>query len=242
MVNEFDVFDYVNGALSVVTEQFKDKPIFEKYVRLLISQQLILQYEFQKLMQLRSIDTAEGAQLDIIGEIVGRPRGILRADEFTFFGFDGEPQAGTFGSLSDNQAGAPFYSLGQATAGGRVPTDEEYRLLIKAKIIKNTTRSTPEDTINAFKFLFSAGTAIIDEYEPAKVTIGIGKLLSPTEKALLFEFSGTGGILPKTIGVLYNFVEFQSTRVFATEGFPGAYGAGDLNDPSVGGFLANLVT
>lgn len=242
MKNPFNTTDYLEEARSRVTEQFKDKDIFDRYLQLLISEHTVLQNQMLNLMQLRSIDTATGKQLDIIGDIVGRPRGLLTADQFKFFGFANEPQAGSFGSLTDPQAGATFYSEGATKSGSRQPTDDEYRLLIKAKIIKNTTRSSTEDTIRAFKFLFSAGQAFIDEYEPAKVRIGIGKLLTPVEKGLLFELQGGGSLLPKTIGVEYQFLEFQSTRVFATEGFPGAYGAGDLNDPSVGGFLANLVT
>jgi len=240
-MNEFEYNDYITEALSRVTEQFKEKPIFEKYLRLLISEQITLETQIQKLMQLRSIDTAAGKQLDVIGEIVGRPRGLITASEYKFFGFQGEPAAGSMGSTTDGSVGSSFYSLGQATSGARVPSDEEYRLLIKAKIIKNTTKATVEDTIRAFKFLFGAGTVTIDEYEPARVRLGIGKILTPVEKGLLFEFTGTGGILPKTVGVNYEFLEFSSTRVFATLGFPGAYGAGDLNDPSVGGFLANLI-
>lgn len=240
-INNFEYVDYLTEAFGRVTEQFKDKPIFERYLRLLISEQTELLTEMQKLMQLRSIDTAYGVQLDIIGEIVGRPRGLLTADEYKFFGFIGDPLSGTLGSSYDASAGSPFYSLGQSTAGARVPSDEEYRLLIKAKIIKNTTKSTVEDTIRAFKFLFNTGTVTIDEYAPAKVRLGIGKILTPTEKGLLFEFTGTGGILPKTVGVNYEFIEFTSTRVFATLGFPSAYGAGDIGDPSVGGFLANLI-
>ncbi len=240
-MNEFQYVEYLEEAFARVTEQFKDKPIFEKYLRLLISEQATLQSQIQKLMQLRSIDTAAGKQLDIIGEIVGRPRGLITSSEYKFFGFVGATNAKSFGSESDISAGAPFYSLGQASSGARVPSDEEYRLLIKAKIIKNTTKSTVEDTIRAFKFLFGAGSVTIDEYAPAKVRLGIGKILTPTEKGLLFDFTGTGGILPKTTGVNYEFLEFASTRVFATLGFPGAYGAGDLYDPSVGGFLANLI-
>lgn len=242
MINEFQEFNYLAEARERVTEQFKNKEIFDKYLQLLISEQSELQRQLRMLMQLRSIDTASGKQLDQIGEIVGRPRGLLSAEAFKFFGFTGDPQAGSMGSRTDAQVGSPFWSLGTSKTGNREPTDEEYRLLIKAKIIKNTTKSTTEDTIFAFRFLFSVGQAFIDEHGPAKVRIGIGKLLSPVEKGLLFEFKGTGGLLPKTAGVLYEFLEFQSTRVFATQGFPGAYGCGDLNDSSVGGFLANLVS
>lgn len=264
LINEFEENDYLAEARSRVTEQFKDKTIFDKYLQLLISEQTELQTHLSSLMKLRTIDTATGKQLDIIGDIVGRPRGLIYGAEGKFFGITESPDTptlsldfssnkysaddgayptniGSFGSINDAQVGSPWWSKGAPLAGTRTPTDDEYRLLIKAKIIKNTTRSTTEDTIFAFKFLFTAGQAFIDEYEPAKVRIGIGKLLTPVEKGLLFEFQGTGGLLPKTVGVKYDFLEFQSTRVFATEGFPGAYGVGDLNDESVGGFLANLV-
>lgn len=245
MKNEFQEIDFLNEARGRVTEQFKNKDVFDRYLQLLISEQVELQMHLRDLMQLRSIDTASGKQLDIIGEIVGRPRGLIYGADTKFFGMVDQPpyptNTGSFGSLTDAQAGSVFWSQGTPLSGTRTPTDEEYRLLLKAKIIKNTTRSTPEDTIQAFKFLFTTGQATIDEYAPARVRIGIGKLLSPLEKGLLFEFEGTGGLLPKTAGVQYEFLEFQSTRVFALEGYPSAYGVGDLADNSVGGFLANLV-
>jgi len=241
MESPFEIKPYLEEARSRTTEQFKGKPVFDRYLQLLLSESTRLQEEYRKLKQDRSIDTAVGAQLDIIGEIVGRPRGFLTADLFKFFGFEGDPQSGSMGSESSTQTGSPFWSEGSPLSRSRPPTDEEYRLLIKAKIIKNTTTSSTEDTISAFRFLFATGQVFLDEYQAATVRVGIGKILSSTERGLLFEFQGAGSLLPKTIGVKYEFLEFQSTRIFATEGFPGASGIGDLNDPSVGGFLANLV-
>lgn len=240
-INEYENIDYLEEARGRVTEQFKNKDVFDRFLQLLISESLTLQSELTKLMQLRSIDTASGAQLDIIGDIVGKPRGLISSEAFKFFGFSGNSQAGNMGSATDAQVGSPFWSLGTPLTGSRPPTDDEYRLLLKAKIIKNTTTATTEDTIHAFKFLFSTGQVTIDEYQPGRVRIGIGKLLSPIEKGLLFDYTGVGSLLPKTLGVKYDFLEFQSTRVFATEGYPGGFGVGDLNDPSVGGILANLV-
>jgi hypothetical protein len=52
---------------------------------------------------------------------------------------------------------------------------------------------------------------------------------------------GTGSLLPKTVGVNYEYVEFQSENVFAIAGYPGGNGIGDLNNPSAGGMLSNLV-
>lgn len=241
-VNEFELTPFLDVARSRVTSQFQGKPVFDKYLQLSIEGKEELQRVLRDVMQLRSIDTAVGAQLDVIGEIVGRPRGLVTSDIFYYFGFDGHPQAGSFGSLSDVTVGAPWYSLNAPTSLSREPSDEEYRLILKAKIIKNRTLSRPEDVIQAYKFLFGAGRVIIDEVGPAKVRIGIGKILTQVERGLLFDLGGAGTLLPKTIGVEYEYTEFQSDRVFATEGFPGGQGTGDLYNPDVGGFLSNLIT
>jgi hypothetical protein len=241
-VNPFELVPFVDEARGRITEQFKDKPIIDKYIRLLIGEWSEMQVVLQDLQQLRSIDTAVGAQLDIIGEIVGRPRGLVTAELFYYFGFESAPLGGSFASTTDPTVGAPWYSIDAPTGISREPSDEEYRLILKAKIIKNRTMSRPEDVINAYKFLFQAGAVTIDEYEPAKVRIGIGKILTNVERGLLFDLGGAGTLLPKTVGVNYVYSEFQAGRVFATEGFPGGVGTGDLNDPSSGGILSNIIT
>ena len=240
-LNQFQIEEYLQVARSRYTEQFKGKPIFEKYIRLLLSGYEELQAAARQLQQERSIDTAVGAQLDNIGEIVGRPRGLVSATIFEYFGFEDKPLAGTFGSLTDPSVGAPWYSIGAPTTIAREPSDEEYRLLIKAKIIKNRTLSRPEDVIEAYKFLFNTGSIILSEPVTGKVQIGIGKILSTIERGLLFDVEGVGTLLPKTLGVEYSYSEFNAGRVFSTEGFPGGQGTGDLNDSSVGGFLTNII-
>lgn len=241
-LNEFVFEDFLGEARTRYTEQFKNKMIFDRYIELLLSGFGDIQVVLQQIQQQRSIDTAIGAQLDVIGEIVGRPRGLVSAELFKYFGFRTSLQAGTFGSLTDASVGAPWYSLGAPLTISRAPSDEEYRIILKAKIIKNRTLARPEDVIEAYKFLFGAGSIFIDEYAPAKVRISIGKILSNIEKGLLFDLGGAGALLPKTVGVNYTYTEFSADRVFATEGFPGGMGTGDLNDPSVGGFLSNLLT
>lgn len=247
VLNEFVEVDYLTEARSRVTDQFKDKVVFDKYVTLLVNGSLELQATLKQLQQLRSIDTAIGINLDNIGAIVGIPRGQVSAELFKYFGLRDQnglianPQGGTFGSSTDSSVGSPWYSLGAPLGVSREPSDEEYRLIIKAKIIKNRTLARPEDVISAYKFLFSTGQVTIDEYGPAKVKIGIGKILSTVERGLLFDLQGAGSLLPKTVGVNYQYQEYQSTRVFALAGFPGAMGTSDLSDPSVGGFLSNII-
>lgn len=241
-LNPFVSEEFLNVARSRVTEQFKNKRVYDKYLQLLLSGKVELQNVVKDTMQLRSIDTAVGAQLDVIGEIVGRPRGLVTSDIFYYFGFDGAPQGESFSSTTDPTVGGQWYSLDAPVGISREPSDEEYRLILKAKIIKNRTIARPEDVIDAYKFLFGASQVTIEETAPAEVRIGIGKILTNVERGLLFDLGGAGQLLPKPVGVSYEYTEFQAGRVFATDGFPGAQGTGDLNDPSVGGFLSNLIT
>lgn len=240
-LNEYDYQEYLEEARTRVTEQFKGKIVFDKYLDLLLRGVMQLEGELQDLQQLRSLDTAVGAQLDVIGEIVGQPRGILISELFTYFGFNGSTQGGSYGNLTDPSAGAPWYSIDAPLGGGRAPTDDEYRILIKAKILKNRTMATPEEVIAAYKFLFNVGKVTITE-SSASVVIGIGRTITAVERGLLFDMANTGSLLPKTVGVKYEYVEFQSGNVFAIAGYPGGNGIGDLNDPSAGGLLSNLVT
>lgn len=241
-LNQFESTDYLNQARDRITDQFKGKRVIDKYLQLLLSGSIELQDASEQVQTLRSIDTAVGAQLDVIGIIVGRPRGLVSANLFTYFGFQGAAQAGSYGSASDPTIGAPWYSLGAPMDISREPSDEEYRLMLKAKIIKNRTLARPEDVIDAYKFLFGASRVTIIEEGLAEVRIGIGKILSTVEKGLLFNLSGAGTLLPKTLGVNYTYSEFQADRVFATEGFPGGMGPGDLNNPALGGILSNIIT
>jgi hypothetical protein len=241
-LNQFEIKDYVDEARGLITEQFKGLPVMDKYLRLILSGILEAQEVVRQIQQQRSIDTAVGAQLDVIGDIVGQPRGLIFSTIFSYFGFLGAPQGDSYGSLTDPTVGSPWFSLGGPAGISRPPSDEEYRLIIKAKIIKNRTLSRSEDVIAAYQFLFKTGKITIDQLGPASVRIGIGKILSTVERGLLFNLGGTGNLLPKTIGVNYSYSEFAADRVFALEGFPGAVGVGDLNDPLSGGILSNLIT
>lgn len=241
-VNQFELKTYIDETRALITEQFKGLPIMDKYLRLILSGILDAEEVVKQIQQQRSIDTAVGAQLDVIGDIVGQPRGLIFSDVFSYFGFAGAALSDSYGSLSDPTVGSPWYSIGAPSGISREPSDEEYRLIIKAKIIKNRTLSRAEDVISAYQFLFGTGKITIEQLGPASVRIGIGKILSPAERGLLFNLGGTGNLLPKTIGVNYSYSEFNADRVFALEGFPGGVGVGDLNDPLSGGILSNLIT
>lgn len=217
--NEFQEVDYLDLARSRATELFKDKVVFDKMLQLLTFEAQNIQKAYKDLMQLRSIDTATGMQLDIIGDIVGQDRILLSIDSYSFFGFVGAPKAGSFGALNNTSIGSKFWSLGGATGGvigGNVQLDDDtYRRFIKAKIIKNNTRSTPEDFIKAINTIFGVtGTLVLEDSSttPATVRVLFNKSLSEFEKFLLNAINTSDGypsrLIPKTAGVTVKYGEY----------------------------------
>lgn len=232
MLVPFNEQDYLEIARGRVTEQFKNKDIFDRYLQLLINQQTELQQVFKDLLQKRSIDEATGAMLDIIGEIVGQPRELISADLFDFFGFQGALKAGSFGDTASVTVGSRFYDFGTPLGGNILLDDETYRLFIKAKILKNNTASTPEELIAFVNFLFGTSQTYITEGN-AEYTIFFGRELNEFEQVLLNYISYSQGypsrLIPKTIGVRVNFGYFIAGEYFGFEGSPGSLGFGEFS-------------
>lgn len=232
LVNPFEVKDYIEVAVERSTEQFKDKPVYRKFLELIMAPVNDIQEMYRRLMQERSLDTAYGAQLDLLGNLVGQPRTLLDADLASFFGFRGEITADSFGSFNDPSVGSVYWNGEQSRTGDIVLSDYLYRILIKAKIFKNITRATPEDMMRFCNFVFeTVGSTVIDE-GGAGFTMAIGKVLTKQEVGLLRWINTTvyynSTLLPKPVGVKINFANFNGDAVFAFQGVPNAKGFGTL--------------
>lgn len=231
-INPFEFKDYIEESKELITDQFRDKPVFNKFLELLLSPNMELQEVFRQLMQERSLDTAVGAQLDLLGELVGQPRTLINADLFTFFGFLGNISADSFGDLNDPSVGSVWWDGEQSTRGNITLNDDLYRLLIRAKIAKNVTRATPEDLMRFANFVFSTHSSTVIEEGGASFRIMIGRLLTRQEVGLLRWVNETAyyqsKLLPKPIGVNMNYGDFNADAVFAFQGVPNARGYGDL--------------
>lgn len=237
-ITPFEIQQYLDVARSRVTEQFMldsdgtGPVVFDKYLQLLIGGKIELQEVFRQLMQERSIDTATGAQLDIIGDIVGQPREFIDTALLTFFAFQGYLNAESFGDLNNSAVGGPYYDINNPLAGNTLLTDEQYRLFIKAKIIKNNTNATPDQLLEFINFVFGSSQNQLIEEGDAAYTLLIGKELSNFEKVLLTYVSYSSGypsrFVPKPIGVRVNYGTYVSGGAFAFQGVPGARGYGDI--------------
>lgn len=232
IVNDFELKDYIEQARELITEQFKDKPVFNKLLELLLLPNVDLQLVWKDLMQKRSIDTAEGAQLDILGALVGQPRTLIGADLLVFFGFFGDPQADSYGDYYIPGVGGVWWDKDAPKTGNVTLNDDMYRLLIKSKIAKNTTRATPEDLIRFANFLFTTkGSNVVDE-GAAKFRMLFGKPLTKQEIGLLQyinrEQSYSSKMFPKPIGVGIEFSSYDYDAFFAFQGVENAKGYGEL--------------
>lgn len=230
-LNPFNKVEYYEEAVSRYTDQFKDKPVFDKYVRLLLNEKINIQTGMMQLMQLRSLDSAKGKQLDIIGNIVGQERILVDSGLYIYFGWEEDPTAG--GWADDNIPSSGYQWVSEDDAES--PTnfvyidDETYRLFIRSKILKNISGISPEEIIEFFNFLFSTTTTKLTELYPNTCIIGIGKELSFQEKQFLnysiINPEYADRLFPKPVGVSFQFLEIQ-TPFFGFAGTTGVAGFG----------------
>lgn len=141
------------------------------------------------------IDSATGAQLDIIAAIVGADRSLLRGLIL------GTTQFALAANAADVQFGDSFAQFSAGTVSDDSGLSDQYlRLLIKWKIASNTGRATIEDILEAVHIVMPDLTAIVVDPEDMTFSlefIGDG----PSEvDALVMQ---TAGVVPTPQGVRY---------------------------------------
>ena len=242
-INEFNIEDYLETARKRVTWAFEDKPVFDKYLRLILIEQMEIQEVLRQLMQERSIDTAVGVQLDIIGDIVGQSRELIEADFIPYFGYEGAFEAQSYGDIDNQSAGGYYYDLHQNLAGNILLSDDQYRLFIKAKILKNITRATPEETIAFLRFVFGVEKVQVTVDRGAEqALILLSEDLNKFEVALLTYFSEKpykSYFTPKSLGVGISFGKIPTGDFFSFVGVVDGKGYGSVGEEG-GGVYASI--
>lgn len=239
----FKYNDFLTEAGDLITTQFEDKDVFNRYLRLLKTESQTLLGVYRDLMQKRDIDTATGAQLDIIGDIVGQKRTVEGADIFPFFGFVGNVASNSFGTLFKSTVGGYWYSLGQEIGKDVTLSDDLYRKIIKAKIIKNNSSGRKEDYVRFGAFVLDTKINFQDD-GGGKSTVLVGRRMTQFEKALMaYVFDGLDykfTYTPKTLGVGINAQEFDAIGTLGFLGTPNARGMITLSYPFNGGIFADV--
>jgi len=213
--NEFEIVDYLAEARTRVTEQFKtdSHPVFDHYLQLLIEGKTELQEVFRQLMQERSLDTAIGAQLDQLGEIVGQSRTLVNVQTMP---------AQTI-VLDDNAYRIFIRSKIAKNITRATPED----IMANANLIFNTRGSTVQDEGNAAYTLLIGKT--------------LSPLEQSLLNYIIQEDGYITRLVPKPAGVRVNYGNYIPDNYFGYQGAPNVKGYGYLDDPSLGGEYAALL-
>ncbi|WP_314878778.1 DUF2612 domain-containing protein [Haemophilus parahaemolyticus] len=143
--------DYTAIAIEHNLSQFHNKPNLATLYRVLFAPFAEIQTACHQLLTLRHLDTAQGKQLDGIGNILGIERPFTIGDGLFYFGFRGQSKA-----LGFSQAIIRSQSLSIGSGNYRYMSDNLYKRLLRWKVVKNNAHGTIEDIIQACVAVFNA--------------------------------------------------------------------------------------
>ena len=173
------------------------------------------------MLDITDIDLTTGVNLDVLGNIVGIGRRIEQSVFIPFFGFADTPAAMVFGENGFPAVGGRLRDENEPYATTSILGDPEFRLLIRAKIIKNHAIGTNEDIIKGLNFIFSGSLNVVNDTGGMRVNVGIGRPVTTVEQTLIRQLD----LLPRPNGVKIGaVVSFGSGNFFGFEDQPNAKG------------------
>jgi len=196
------IIDHKEQAQSRVYAQYRDKP--KAFELIGINGELGNEIEtaYQDIVLSYDIDNANTDELDVLGRIVVISRSfesLIPVESFLF---------------GAAQFGAAQFRVGQGTTDQELNNDI-YRLLIKAKIAKNTNDATLDCIINAIDFIIETTNIQIDDPEDMSFSF-IFDTLTALEKLVITTFD----IIPKPQGVRYTgFTDLSAVAQFGRQQF-----------------------
>lgn len=196
-----DTIDHKALAESRLITQYREATNFKARVDALIDESDNIEAALCQLLEERWIDTAIGVQLDILGDIVGQPRTVEEIEANVYFGFQSAIGAETFGTLADSGVGGVFRTLADPEYIAKTMDDDEYRVFIKAKVKKNITTTSINNTIEIILSALPTPTGIILTEGEASFHLEFTALLTDSEKLILSNTNFT----PKPAGVSVTF-------------------------------------
>lgn len=193
--------------------QYADKPKAVAWYNITPAMAQPLFDTFDAVRMSYDIDTAVGAQLDVIGRIVVIDRGFesfVVFDPDTYFGGSGD--ACQFGGI-DSQ----FESTGDVLS--QEVSDAIFRVLIRAKIAKNNNDATLDGIASALSFITESSPIRVVDNENMTMSVSFGSELTDIERFVFNTFD----VVPRPQGVRFlGYVEETAITQFG-----GAFGFGD---------------
>jgi hypothetical protein len=188
----------------------------ENFVRAFYPPLNILDQALWDLYTDRWLETAEGAQLDGIGSIVGISRTVTNAVYLPFFGFVSQIAGTGFGQARLRHTREPW-------AQSSVLGDVEYRTLINLKIAINNGHGTAEELMHAFNTTLNVTNTYVVDVGNGNARVYINDfILQNDPRSQLLDY-----LVPKAAGVKLwpYYIDYNYTFGFSNQNM-GYYGFG----------------
>lgn len=117
--------------LNLITQEHRDKPKFVATVNIIAEDYVDIQNVFSQMVNDFDLDLAIGVQLDAVGLWVGVPRVVNIPIDDVYFTWDYSVETGW-----DN---GKWYAVGDPLFESVILNDDDYRSLIRSKIIANNS-------------------------------------------------------------------------------------------------------
>ena len=161
--------DYKTIARSRLTDRHRSDEPFLAILDTLIELKEERQKEYLALADtFLDIDKSTGKNLDVIGRLIGEERTLVNFIDRSYFGFLGA-------RLAEPYDIGYWYSLYKNKYGTlRTLTDEEYRRVLKARVIKNSSDSSRDSFIEVLNILSGNNNSKVSEsYDNTAITVNV---------------------------------------------------------------------
>ena len=147
--------NYYNDFLSNSPSLFVESENLKKVIEVILNQYQIDQEKYLWLIDnILNLEIAEKYHLDFIGQLVGQDRFLVNFNQEKYFGFLGSYQSETLGTLSDDSVGGYWNSVDNfISSSARRLNDEEYKRIIKARIIYNNSNCLMNDLVSVVNLI-----------------------------------------------------------------------------------------
>lgn len=189
----------------LITSEHNQQPNFMAMVDMDTGSVAAITAGIQAIIPAFDLDEAVGVQLDIIGLWVGQSRVIDQVLIVGFFGFEDDEAAANFGELTDVSIGGPFYELGAAFEGTTVLSDDDYRAILRARIVRNQSNGTLSDIEAGLEYIFG-GLCSVADIGDLSLNITVSTPVTQTQQTLL----RTLDLLPRPAGVAIGSITYVS--------------------------------
>lgn len=150
--------DYKTIARSRLTDRHRSDTTFLAILDTLIEIKEVRQQQYIALADtLLDIDKSTGKNLDLIGKLIGEERTLVNFIDRAYFGFLGA-------RLAEAYDFGYWYSLYKNKYGTlRTLTDEEYRRVLKARVVKNSSDNNRNSFLEVLNILSNNESSLVTE-------------------------------------------------------------------------------